>query len=387
MYKFWEFPARMRCLLIAGIDPGTTSAYALLDLDGNLIAKKSGKGLDLNNVLGEITEYGKIIAIGCDKKTIPSFVQKVAARLNAKTFSPKEDLKVDEKKDFIKKYQKTENSHEADALASAVFAYNSILATINKVRAVLKDENKQEKESEVIEIVLKEEIPIREVLQLLEKPTPVQNEEKVIHIQEEDPFSKYKKFIDLLEKQNKKLRRENKKLKERLSKALEKLQNIPQKQTNELFRQREERLKSFSRKAEFLQKIVGEKELKIKKLERILLEKQDLLPVRKIKNLGKDLEKNIDLIKTNDLLVVDDCSIISENLVTKLKEKITTIIYQKSIPKTIKEKLPFVFVHSQEVVEEDHETFALIDTKKLAEEKRKLNILSQIIEEYERENC
>ena len=41
-------------LLIVGIDPGITTAYAVLDIEGSLIHLKSSKQLDLNHLISEI---------------------------------------------------------------------------------------------------------------------------------------------------------------------------------------------------------------------------------------------------------------------------------------------------------------------------------------------
>ena len=38
-------------LIVVGIDPGTTTAYAILDLEGNIVVLKSSKNLGLSGVL------------------------------------------------------------------------------------------------------------------------------------------------------------------------------------------------------------------------------------------------------------------------------------------------------------------------------------------------
>ena len=51
-------------LLIAGIDPGTMNAYALLDVDGVLIALGSARHLAEEQVIKTLRQYGKIFIIG-----------------------------------------------------------------------------------------------------------------------------------------------------------------------------------------------------------------------------------------------------------------------------------------------------------------------------------
>lgn len=95
----------MKKLLIAGIDPGTTLGYALLDLNGNVVKINSSKQLDMSTLILEIIKEGKVIVIGTDKAKAPKFVEKTAAKIGARLIIPREDLTVEEKE----KSQKTTN--------------------------------------------------------------------------------------------------------------------------------------------------------------------------------------------------------------------------------------------------------------------------------------
>ena len=101
----------MNNLIIVGIDPGTTIGYAILDMsetrsvsehaqehlvldmNKNLITTGSSKQLDLNSLLSTITLYGKVIAIGTDKKKTPSLIEKFAAKTGAKNNISQRGLK------------------------------------------------------------------------------------------------------------------------------------------------------------------------------------------------------------------------------------------------------------------------------------------------------
>jgi len=48
----------MKELLIIGIDPGTTTGYALLNLKGNIIEIDSSKEYDLATLITKITKQG-----------------------------------------------------------------------------------------------------------------------------------------------------------------------------------------------------------------------------------------------------------------------------------------------------------------------------------------
>jgi len=110
--------------LIAGIDPGTTTAVALIDLSGNLISVKSKKDWSLADVIEFINSNGKPVIIATDKKNPPEFVNKIRASFNAILYSPKEDLSLEKKRDLTSKFSFL-NDHERDALASAMDALKS----------------------------------------------------------------------------------------------------------------------------------------------------------------------------------------------------------------------------------------------------------------------
>ena len=118
--------------IIAGIDPGTTLAYALLDFDGNVIATASGKGYGMSSLISEIIEYGKVSVVCSDKEKPSAVVMKVASSLGAKVAYPKKDLTVEEKRILVGD-RETRNIHEKDALAAALNGYREIRRRLEKV--------------------------------------------------------------------------------------------------------------------------------------------------------------------------------------------------------------------------------------------------------------
>ena len=87
-----------RKLLIVGIDPGTTTGYAVLDIDGKLLHLNSSKQLDLNQLISQTINLGKAVLVGTDKAKVPNLVGTFATKLGAKIVNPDEDLKVEEKR-------------------------------------------------------------------------------------------------------------------------------------------------------------------------------------------------------------------------------------------------------------------------------------------------
>src|SRR3989338_7900791 len=105
-------------LLIVGIDPGITTAYAVLDIESNLIELKSSKQLDLKILISEVMKIGKVVLVGTDKVKVPSLVESFATKLGARIVNPDEDLKVDEKRKMTQNFS-FDDEHQGDALASA----------------------------------------------------------------------------------------------------------------------------------------------------------------------------------------------------------------------------------------------------------------------------
>lgn len=115
--------------LIVGIDPGNTSAIAALDLDGELIILESQLEFAPEEIIQRLIEEGKPVVVSCDKKQMPSTVDKIASSLGAEKFIPEQDLSRDRKR----KLGKGENSHEKDAHASAMHAFKNLRKQVRKI--------------------------------------------------------------------------------------------------------------------------------------------------------------------------------------------------------------------------------------------------------------
>jgi len=115
--------------LIVGIDPGSTSAVAALDLDGEIQLLESGKNFPPSEIIERIVKVGRPVVVASDKGKTPSTVEDIRTSLGAELFEPDEDLDSDRKKEL----GKGANSHEKDAVASAVYAYNNLQREIRKI--------------------------------------------------------------------------------------------------------------------------------------------------------------------------------------------------------------------------------------------------------------
>ncbi len=130
-------------LLILGIDPGTTAAFALTTLEGELIRIFSKKNISIDDLINEIIstlDNHRIVFIGCDKSKPPKAVMKISSRLGVKLLIPDHDLSISEKHKLINEYygKINLNAHEFDALASALYVIKRINSRLNRAIAKLK---------------------------------------------------------------------------------------------------------------------------------------------------------------------------------------------------------------------------------------------------------
>lgn len=107
---------------IVGVDPGTTSGWAVLDLEGEVIATGSSRSLGTDALLDRVLVHGSPVVVATDVSPPPEAVEKVARAVDAELWCPERSLKVREKLELTGEFE-VENDHEGDALASALKAY------------------------------------------------------------------------------------------------------------------------------------------------------------------------------------------------------------------------------------------------------------------------
>jgi len=108
--------------LIIGIDPGTTIAYAAIDLDGNLVYTNSSRQASMGNSIEALSRLGKPLILASDVQQMPYSVEKIRRAFNAIGYTPRQDRSVEEKQELTGGYT-YRNVHERDALAAALDAY------------------------------------------------------------------------------------------------------------------------------------------------------------------------------------------------------------------------------------------------------------------------
>lgn len=115
---------KSREYIIVGIDPGTTTAIAILNIKGKLIELLSSKNLSLSDVIEHIANFGHPLIVATDVTPTPSHVEKIKRAFDAHLHELGQSLPVEEKTKLTKQIG-YKNEHERDALAAAMEAFRN----------------------------------------------------------------------------------------------------------------------------------------------------------------------------------------------------------------------------------------------------------------------
>ena len=380
-----------RKLLIVGIDPGATTGYAVLGIEGNLIHLYSSKQLDLNLLISETISHGKVILVGTDKAKVPNLVESFATKLGARVVIPQEDIKVDEKRRMISSFN-FGDEHQGDALASALFAYKETKALLDKIDFFAEENKKHGIKDRIKEIVITRRISIKNAASILEeKDEESRIMEKVIvekkpsendFLRLYNKLKKYETEIKLIKSHNNNLRKRIINLEKQSKFEEPKISNKPQIDFKEnRIRFLENKVKSKEKEAEHLK-------LLIKKLDKIVSDINNYYILKKLDTLGINefnFKNNVLNIKANDILLVDNPNIASAKVVGLLKNRVFVIVCKKPVGKKTKTELPFLFISAKSLKIEEYPYFGFVEKRHFEIEKGKVNWISKIIDDYKRE--
>lgn len=113
---------RRRGYVIAGIDPGTTTGVAVLDLAGDLVDLTSSRTMSPSDVIEWIAARGRPLIVATDVYPTPGAVEKIKRAFSAVLFSPGDSVPAEEKILLARPFG-YKNDHERDALAAAASAF------------------------------------------------------------------------------------------------------------------------------------------------------------------------------------------------------------------------------------------------------------------------
>ncbi|WP_461864329.1 DUF460 domain-containing protein [Thermococcus sp.] len=269
--------------IIVGIDPGITVGIAAIDLNGSLLAIYSERNMAVSQIFRFISDIGHPIIIATDVSPAPGLVEKLARSFKAQLFVPRESLRVDEKNELLRNLGiAVDDDHQRDALAAAYKAYLRLKPKLEHVEAKLRELGLSRRGEEVKALVIQgynlgeaiTKVTARERPKEEEKPAP----EKSIDV------APYLKRIRELERSVESLERENRELKEII------------KEQRRIIGRLERRLIDYD--DEIRARVMKERELeaKIKRIE--LLEKE----LKEAKAIIEKLNRDLVLAKRMHLL-------------------------------------------------------------------------------------
>ena len=143
--------------LIVGIDPGTTTAIAMLNFSADYCHVFSRKNMNLSELCDYIAEKGEPVIIATDVAKPPMLVKKAAAAFNALLFTPKKNIPQYEKRKMVKSV-KLRNKHEKDALVAALKARKRFLNFFSKIDSVLEKKNLSYLDEDVKSLLIKRRV-------------------------------------------------------------------------------------------------------------------------------------------------------------------------------------------------------------------------------------
>jgi predicted RNase H-like nuclease (RuvC/YqgF family) len=152
--------AKRRDHVIVGIDPGTTTAIAVVGTGGTLLDVLSTRTADTAAVIEWIIERGRPILIGADVTPMPETVEKIRRSFDAAGWVPDRDLPVDVKQHRTRE-EGYDNDHERDAMAAAFGAYDAHKAQIERITRKVPP---RQDVGPVLERVIAGEEPLQRVL-------------------------------------------------------------------------------------------------------------------------------------------------------------------------------------------------------------------------------
>lgn len=366
-------------LAIIGLDPGTTAAYTLLDLEGHLLQSYSAKELSLSRLISRVISLSQPLVTSTDKGKTPFFVQKFSSRLGTLLIAPPQDLKKQEKKELTAPYP-LKDSHQADSLAAALFAYKKLKPTLLKINDFILKNALEDLRQPFTQLVLKENLNFDLVKNLLTSPgkegrpaQPSPREEKTVRASflslcrklDQAQAEKHRLFsqISELKKSLFHLQQTNTFLAKKLAQHNQKIDlllSFKEKRIRDLSQEISKKEKENSL---LLGELVGLKEL--------FFDLDNKIVIRKVKDLGNSFRKKNFKIKEGDCLFVGNPHIVSGAVLEELKRKGVKLFSR------IRKKGIFVL---DEFL--DLGSFIIVNKDIIKEAISKRDILGEIMEEY-----
>ena len=363
---------------IVGIDPGTTLAYAIIGIKGDVIKLGSMREHDTAKIIKQLIEHGKPILMGCDKKNPPKTVEKLAVKLGARLVWPSQDLTTAEKKELVR--IKAKNSHEFDALASALFVFESYKRLFEKIDKVLAARGSMELAGEVQEFLVKnDEMNINEALNIIEnKDKTVEPRNKVKRKRTGPVSRKAEEMLSAFEEKNNYLRHKVLELNQRIGKLDKLLARAGKGKGDEVLRQKESRILALEKRLRTRETRIADLNREIEELRNFIMQtKKDSVIVKRIKDFssGEFCEE----LAREDTLYVDNPDVRNDKVMGRM-QFLRFII----TPKPQVKLKDYTIIDASKLMLLLKEDFVMVDKKEFDKAVDSKELLARIIQDYKK---
>ncbi|WP_255169463.1 DUF460 domain-containing protein [Natrononativus amylolyticus] len=110
--------------VVVGVDPGTTTAVAVVSLEGEVLDVWSSRTSDAADVIEWIVERGRPVIVAADVTPMPETVEKFRRSFDAAGWTPERDPPIDEKQHRTREHP-YDDDHQRDAMAAALYAFDA----------------------------------------------------------------------------------------------------------------------------------------------------------------------------------------------------------------------------------------------------------------------
>ena len=224
---------KRRDRVIVGIDPGTTTAVAIVSTDGAVLDVLSTRTADTADVIEWIIERGRPVIVAADVTPMPETVEKIRRSFDAAGWVPDRDLPVDVKQHRTRE-EGYDNDHERDAIAAAFGAYD---ANKDKFERIARETPPRQDQGAVLERVVAGNEPLAEVLSDLQDDGE-DDDEETEHVARE--LTAEERRINRLETQVERLQDHVDTLEETIEQKDERIEEYEQKLSDARSEQRRE---------------------------------------------------------------------------------------------------------------------------------------------------
>jgi len=334
-----------RELLTVGVDPGSTTAVAVLNADGSVIHLESSRNLSPSEIVERVESLGRPVVVATDVSPVPTAVERLARALGAKLYRPKRSLSVDEKRELVKGHLakldervRPKDTHQRDALAAAIKAYHTLVKpTIEKVERRAPEDAKRRDVIKAAGYVIKG-LPVSDALKIVSEEREIERRRREDRARvdryrrrvralereleaKERKLEEYEREVRYLERLVRRLKRENRELRERLESLQERIDELVEERVERRLKAKERELQRLRRELNREKSRRQELERRLRRAERLnaILRSGRGVPVVEVEKASHEALSDLETPPVFALYVRDPSGM-SESNVRELRE-------------------------------------------------------------------